>query len=206
MKFLSSEESDYMYSESQMDVAVFASMLNINIHIFKWHSNTKNIVCKSYKRMWILRRLRKLGAEEQELIDTYIQQIRSITEMACPVWNAGITQQESRSLERIQKTALAVIRGDNHTGYHDALIHFGIETLKERRERLCLKFAIKAYSNPKFSSWFPINTPLVNTRSEKLPLKAIVTRTRRYKKSPIPYLTDLLNCHLLSKKNQEEKK
>ena len=34
MKFLSSEESSFMYSESQMDVAVFASMLNINIHIF----------------------------------------------------------------------------------------------------------------------------------------------------------------------------
>ena len=37
MKFLSSEESDYMYSESQMDVAVFASMLNINIHIFQYN-------------------------------------------------------------------------------------------------------------------------------------------------------------------------
>ena len=35
VKFLSSEESDYMYSESQMDVALFASMLNINIHIFQ---------------------------------------------------------------------------------------------------------------------------------------------------------------------------
>ena len=34
MKFLS---SDYMYSESQMDVAVFASMLNINIHIFQYN-------------------------------------------------------------------------------------------------------------------------------------------------------------------------
>ena len=37
MKFLSSEESDYMYSKSQMDVAVFASMLNINIHIFQYN-------------------------------------------------------------------------------------------------------------------------------------------------------------------------
>ena len=156
--------------------------------------------------MWILRRLKKLGAEEQELIDTYIQQIRSITEMACPVWNAGITQQESRSLEKIQKTALAIIREDSHTGYHDALIHFGIETLKDGRERLSLKFAIKAYSNPKFSSWFPVNTPLVSTRSEKIPLKAIVTRTRWYKKSPIPNLTDLLNCHSYQRKTKKRKK
>ena len=37
VKFLTSEESDYMYSESQMDVAVFASMLNIRIHIFQYN-------------------------------------------------------------------------------------------------------------------------------------------------------------------------
>ena len=37
VKFLSSEESNCMYSESQMDVAVFASMLNINIHVFQYN-------------------------------------------------------------------------------------------------------------------------------------------------------------------------
>ena len=58
---------------------------------------------KSYKRMWILRNLKKYGAEEQELLDTYFQQIRSITEMACAVWNVGLTQQEVRGLERVQK-------------------------------------------------------------------------------------------------------
>ena len=35
VKFLSSEESDY--SETQMDVAVFASILNIDIHIFQYN-------------------------------------------------------------------------------------------------------------------------------------------------------------------------
>ena len=58
-------------------------------------------------------------------MDTYIQQIRSITKMACPVWNAGLTQQEQRGLERIQTTAFAVIRGDQHTDYKEALEHFG---------------------------------------------------------------------------------
>ena len=37
VKFFSSEQSDCMYSESQMDVAVFASMLNIHIHVFQYN-------------------------------------------------------------------------------------------------------------------------------------------------------------------------
>ena len=116
--------------------------------------------------------------------------------MACAVWNAGLTQQEIRGLERIQKTALAVIRGENHTTYADALTYFDLKTLKTRREKLCLKFALKAYRNPKFTSWFVLNKPEVNTRSVKTHLKQINTRTQRFKKSPIPYLTNLLNGHL----------
>ena len=115
--------------------------------------------------------------------------------MACAVWNAGLTQQEVRGLERVQKTALAVIRGENHTSYSDALNHFGLETLETRREKLCLKFALKAYRNTKFTSWFVTNKPEVNTRTVKTHLKQINTRTKRFEKSPIPYLTKLLNTH-----------
>ena len=116
--------------------------------------------------------------------------------MACPVWNAGLTQQEERDLERIQRTALAIIRGEKHTTYQEALDHFGMTKLVVRREALCLKFAVKAYINPKFSKWFAPNTSEVNTRSIKLPLKEIRFRTRRFKNSPLPYLTRLLNMHL----------
>ena len=151
--------------------------------------------------MWILRNLKRYGAEEQQLVDTYIQQIRSIAEMACPVWNAGLTQQEQRGLERIQRTAFAVIRGDQHTDYKEALEHFGMQTLMVRREALCLRFAQKAYRNPKFTTWFAPNNNEVNTRSVKLPLKVVRTRTKRFKNSPIPYMTDLLNQHLTKQKN-----
>ena len=34
VRFLMSEESDYMYATSQVDIAVFANMLNINIYTF----------------------------------------------------------------------------------------------------------------------------------------------------------------------------
>ena len=117
--------------------------------------------------------------------------------MACPVWNGALTQIEALSLERVQKTALAIIRGVNHTSYEDALGYFNMSSLKKRRETFCLKFAIKAYKNPKLSNWFPTNHNNIITRRQKRALVQIRTRTSRFGKSPLPYLNELLNTHLM---------
>ena len=169
----------------------------------KWQDNTQHIISKSFLRMWIIRNLKKYGADEKLLIEAYTQQIRSITEMACPVWNGALTQQDERAMERIQRTALAIIRGEGHTTYKEALEYYKMDTLKTRRESLSLKFAIKAQKNPKFSHWFAKNNGCINTRSVKLPYLKPKTRTRRFQKSPIMYLTDLLNVHLLKKQTAD---
>ena len=85
--------------------------------------------------------------------------------MACPVWNSGLTQQEQRGLERIQRTSFATIREEKHTDYKEALKYFGMNTLILRREELCLRFALKAHRNPKFTTWFAPNKSEVDTRS-----------------------------------------
>ena len=116
--------------------------------------------------------------------------------MACPVWHPGITEIENRNIERLQKTALAIIRGPEHTTYRDALEYFKLKSLKKRREDLCLNFAKKALKSEKFNNWFCRSDQNIDTRIAKLPLKEVYTRTRRYEKSPLPYLTKLLNSHL----------
>ena len=90
----------------------------------KWHDNTEHIISKSFQRMWIIIKLKKFGAEENLLIEKYTQQTRSITEVACPVWNGALTQQDERAMERIQRTALAIIRGERHTTYKEALEYY----------------------------------------------------------------------------------
>ena len=117
-------------------------------------------------------------------------------EMAYPVWHPGLTVQEARNIERIQKTALAIIRGHTHTTYREALVHFDLESLKQRRENLCLNFAKKALKSEKFSNWFCYDNEEKVTRSTKMPLKKIHCRTKRSLKSPIPHLPELLNYHL----------
>ena len=71
-----------------------------------WVSNTENMVKKANKRLWIVRRLKQLGAQQDDLIDLYIKQIRSVLELAVPAWHGAITQLERMDIERIQKSEL----------------------------------------------------------------------------------------------------
>ena len=153
--------------------------------------------------MWLLRNLKKYGASEDQLLEVYTQQVRSVAEMACPVWNSGLTCHEVRSLERVQRTAVAIIRGENHTSYREALLYLNLKSLEDRREAICLKFALRAYRHPKFTLWFTRNVNTVNTRSNKTPLVIIKGRTKRYRSSPLPYLNGLLNKHLMMKSNPD---
>ena len=45
----------------------------------------------------MLRRLKNLGAKEEELLDVYTKQIRSVLEMAVPVWEPGLTKKEKKT-------------------------------------------------------------------------------------------------------------
>ena len=114
-------------------------------------------------KIWLLRRLKKFGANVEELVDLYSKYCRSILDFAVPVWHSSITVYESNSIERVQKMALHVILGDNYRNYETALGLVGLETLESRRTKLCSNFAIKAEQNPKFKHCFR-NKPKVSTR------------------------------------------
>ena len=80
----------------------------------KWKSNTKNLVTRANARLWMLRRLARLGTPEVELIDTYCKQIRSVLELAVPVWHPGLTLQESNDIETVQKSSFHIILGKDY--------------------------------------------------------------------------------------------
>ena len=48
-------------------------------------------------------------------------------------WTAGLTNDDIISLDRVQKTACAIIFGRAYTGYEDALEQLGLRTLESRR-------------------------------------------------------------------------
>ena len=188
----------------QMNLEVVEKFKLLGVHLrsdLKWSDNTDYICIRGYQRIWMLRRLKSLGANNLELLDVYHKQIRSVMEMAVPVWEPGLSKLESKQIERVQKTAFYVILGDKFTSYDQSLETLSSDTLQDRRSKLCLNFAMKAIKHPKYNTWFSKsepepNHPKPNTRAPKaLPtkLKPVPFRTDRFRDSPLPYLTQMLN-------------
>ena len=162
---------------------------------FSWDENTKLIAKKCYERMWILKRLKNLGANKHDLLEVYVKQIRCIAEYAVPAWNSFLTGRNAIRLERIQKTALHIIMGNEYNSYTRALNTMSLQRLTDRRKKLCLNFALKCEKNPKFSNWFKLNLKYRKSRHQQPKYCEVYTRTERFYKSPIAYLTRLLNEH-----------
>ena len=102
-----------------------------------WSSNTAYLVKRANTKLWCLRRLKKFGASPTDLLDVYFKQIRSILEYAVPVWHPGLTGEDRLEIERVQKSALCIILGQNYKSYRAALKTLAIETLFQRRQKLC---------------------------------------------------------------------
>ena len=75
----------------------------------KWYSNTDYMVKKANNRLWTIRRLKKLGASDADLLDIYTKQVRSVLELAVPVWQSGGTQAEKLQIERVQKSVFHIV-------------------------------------------------------------------------------------------------
>ena len=115
-----------------------------------------------------------------------------------PAWTPGLTKTEIYQLERVQKTACAIILGKKFQSNKSGLKILNMETLEIRREQISFKFAKKALKSEKFKQWFAMEDstePNIRTRGYKPnpELKPVTFKRMRYKNSPIPYLTELLN-------------
>ena len=142
-------------------------------------------------KIWTLRRMRNLDLEAAYMFDTYIKEIRSVLELAVPAWHSGLTQKQSEDIERIQKTAFKIILGDSYYSYEIACTILESETLKSRREKLCLKFARKDVKSEKTLFNVVKNPP--NTRIRKNIVHEFNFNNFRFRDSSLPYLSRLLN-------------
>ena len=161
----------------------------------KWSSNTQNLTERGYSRLWFAKRLKLLGADTAKLLDVYMKQVRSVLELAVPAWHPSLTLGEKEDIERIQKSALQIILGRNYTTYGSALKQLEIDTLEKRRLILCQNFSKKAANHPKHSNWFKINQKNTITRQQEPKYCPVISKTRRFEKSPLSYLTNLLNTY-----------
>ena len=77
--------------------------------------------------MWLLRRMKMINLEPQIILEYYLKEIRVLAEQGVPIWNSGLTVQQIRDLERIQKVALKIILAENYGTYENACKIFDLE-------------------------------------------------------------------------------
>ena len=128
----------------------------------------------------MVKRLKALGASLNQLKLTYIQQVRSVLEIAVPAWQPGLTIAEKLDIERVQKSVCHIILRHEFNDYNKALTTFWLDALENRRLMLCKTFVLKTYEENKFAHWLKLNDNRSKTRSKKSKLKNIYTRTKRF--------------------------
>jgi hypothetical protein len=183
--------------KQQLEVTNETRLLGVIITSdLKWNANTDFICKKAYKKMWSVRRMKLLDLEPLLMLDFYAKEIRSVVELAVPAWHSGLTVKQSKDIERVQRVAVSIILSDCNTGvcdmtYDMALVTLDIEPLYVRRDKLCLTFAKKTVKS-RHADIFPKNGSEHFTRSKEYYFENKSNTTRCYK-SPVNYLTRLLN-------------
>ena len=75
--------------------------------------------------------------------------------------------------------------------------------MHSRREFLCKEFARKSFKNPKFQKWFKLNNRETKTRLKQPKLLNVVSRTNRFRNSPIREASEFKNVTKSGKSPKE---
>ena len=71
-----------------------------------WGPYTDYMVQKANRKLWYLRRLRKLRASTEDLLEVYTKQVRCHLEFAVAVWHPSLPGEDRLKIERVQKSAV----------------------------------------------------------------------------------------------------
>ena len=113
---------------------------------------------KSFRsRLWILRNLKKLGFNTDDLLTVYKTMLRPVADYAAVVYHSSLTNDQDERLDRLQNAALKCIYGPFLSG-RKMRSRSSLLSLRQRRINLCDKFVKKALANPRFQHWFPQKT------------------------------------------------
>merc|ERR1712208_166751 len=103
---------------------------------------------------------------------------------------------------------LRLILGEKYETYEDGLLRANLESLKERREKLCKTFAIKCVNNEnqRVNNIFSKKTEhgMDLRKNEKYEVK--FAKTNRLKNSSAPYMQRILNTDNLQFEKQDLKR
>ena len=136
-----------------------------------------------------------LNLDYSLLRDFYCKEIRSILEFGVAVWNSGITSKMSDDIERVQKICIRLILSElsANFSYEVCCTILNLEPLIFRRHDLCVRFIQNASKDIQHEDLLCRNTSKSYTRHNHTCYREFMCRSSRFFKSPLCYLTRLLN-------------
>ena len=156
------------------------------------------LVQRFYSKLWSLRFLKRSGLDKGKLLELYNSNVRSAVEYCSTVYHSMINEQLAERLESVQRQALRIIFGWD-CDIREIMAAKNIETLKSRREKAVLNFALKNEHSGRFGKrWFKKNENIrrnelrQSTRKEYLVPRC---RTDRMFNNPVVNMTMTLNKH-----------
>ena len=159
----------------------------------RWGEQVDHMAKKASKKIWMLRRMKKMGLDGQSICNFWKAEGRVHLEPASAVWTSGLTVQQSRKLQRVQNRAVAAF-SDKREDPKISALRLKLEPLDARRQKLALKFAQKTVKTSRHNDMFTkLENPHTSRGGGKREWREPPCKTRRHLKSALPYLTRLLN-------------
>jgi len=125
-----------LISNENVEQVTSFKLLGVTINnALKWDDHIAAVTSNAAKRLWFLKKLKRAGVSQADLVYYYQAVIRPVLEYACPIWHTSITGQQSKKLDLIQRRVCQIILHDKP--YNDACT--GLSGLHERRQEQCQK-------------------------------------------------------------------
>ena len=159
----------------------------------KWNLHIDDLVKRCNRKLYMLRKLKKFNLPLKDLVTIYAGYIRPILEYCAPVFHSSLTKEQSNSLEKIQRRVCKIILGYEYINYLHACQICNLPTLEERRLKLCIKFAKSISNHPICQTWLPKKKRMNISLRHMQTYQQFKLKTERFKKSPLPFLVDILN-------------
>ena len=154
------------------------------------HAHVDSILVKMRQKYWVLRHLKKLGFNPDELVRVYRSLILPVADYCDVVYHSLLTDEHDEALERAQVGALRTIFDYKQSGRKLRELA-GVSTLRSRRIEHVDKFAQKC-TQSQFSHWFPKNEVRENRRNNEQYVE-YYARCDRLKNSPLFFMRRRLN-------------
>ena len=143
--------------------------------------------------------LKKSGMDRLNLLKVYYSVLLPSAEYCSVVYGPLIPLYVSEGLEAVQRRAMKIIYGTG-VDYEEMVRSGGIVSLKDRREKRSLQFALKAADDPRFGSrrFVRNGTEREARTTTRRTYMEENYRTERAKNNPLQFMIIQLNTHYIN--------